>query len=49
MAIEPVENAFRPRHRADASGQALPSAVRIGLSRVVPELKMFYRRPEQLA
>lgn len=26
----------------------LPSAVRIGLSRIVPELKMFYRRPEQL-
>ena len=27
---------------------ALPSAVRIGVSRVVPELKMFYRRPEQM-
>lgn len=27
---------------------ALPSPVRIGLSRVVPELKMFYRRPEQM-
>ena len=27
----------------------LPSPVRIGLSRVVPELKMFYRRPEQVA
>jgi ABC-2 type transport system permease protein len=27
----------------------LPSAVRIGFSRVVPELKIFYRRPEQLA
>ena len=26
----------------------LPSPVRIGLSRVVPELKMFYRRPEQM-
>jgi ABC-2 type transport system permease protein len=26
-----------------------PSAVRIGLSRVIPELKMFYRRPEQVA
>jgi ABC-2 type transport system permease protein len=48
MAVEPMANAFRPRHRADASGQALPSAVRIGLSRVVPELKMFFRRPEQL-
>lgn len=29
--------------------RALPSAVRIGFSRVVPELKMFYRRPEQVA
>lgn len=28
---------------------ALPSPVRIGFSRVVPELKMFYRRPEQVA
>lgn len=27
---------------------ALPSPLRIGLSRVVPELKMFYRRPEQM-
>ncbi|WP_422743329.1 ABC transporter permease [Mycobacterium sp. WMMD1722] len=27
----------------------LPSAVQIGFSRVVPELKMFYRRPEQMA
>ncbi|MEB4211292.1 ABC transporter permease [Mycobacterium sp. 94-17] len=27
---------------------ALPSPLRIGLSRVVPELKMFYRRPEQV-
>jgi ABC-2 type transport system permease protein len=26
----------------------LPSAVRIGCSRIVPELKMFYRRPEQV-
>jgi ABC-2 type transport system permease protein len=26
----------------------LPSPLRIGLSRVVPELKMFYRRPEQM-
>ncbi len=32
-----------------ASGTAtVPSAVRIGFSRVVPELKMFYRRPEQM-
>lgn len=27
----------------------LPSALRIGFSRVLPELKMFYRRPEQVA
>jgi len=48
MAIEPVDSAVEPRHRAEVPGQALPSAVRIGLSRVVPELKMFYRRPEQV-
>lgn len=49
MAIEQVQNASRPRHRADDSGAALPSPLRIGWSRVIPELKMFYRRPEQLA
>jgi len=27
----------------------VPSSLRIGLSRVIPELKMFYRRPEQVA
>ena len=48
MAIESAENASKPSHRIDDSGSALPSPVRIGLSRVVPELKMFYRRPEQL-
>ncbi|KQY06178.1 ABC transporter [Mycobacterium sp. Root135] len=37
------------RHRAPAAEAPLPSALRIGLSRVVPELKMFYRRPEQVA
>ncbi|MGA8328518.1 MAG: ABC transporter permease [Mycobacterium sp.] len=26
----------------------MPSPLRIGLSRIVPELKMFYRRPEQM-
>ncbi|MGE2722440.1 ABC transporter permease [Mycolicibacterium celeriflavum] len=36
-----------PRHRAVAQ-RAVPSAVRIGCSRIVPELKMFYRRPEQM-
>ena len=30
------------------SKSPLPSPLRIGLSRVVPELKMFYRRPEQM-
>ena len=49
MAVERVRVAHRrgtaPRRRT----APLPSAVRIGLSRVVPELKMFYRRPEQVA
>jgi ABC-2 type transport system permease protein len=49
MAIESTENAVNPRHRADDSRSALPSPVGIGLSRIVPELKMFYRRPEQMA
>ncbi len=49
MAIESAESAARPRHRADDAESTLPSAVRIGVSRIVPELKMFYRRPEQLA
>lgn len=49
MAIESVENTAATRHRVDVAGPAVPSPVRIGLSRVVPELKMFYRRPEQLA
>ena len=49
MAIESAPNAALPRHRADEVESTLPSAVRIGLSRIVPELKMFYRRPEQLA
>jgi ABC-2 type transport system permease protein len=30
------------------TGPSLPSPLSIGLSRVVPELKMFYRRPEQV-
>jgi ABC-2 type transport system permease protein len=41
-------NGAQPRHRSAAPGAALPSAVRIGFSRVIPELKMFYRRPEQV-
>lgn len=48
MATEPVDRDTRPRHRAPSTTKALPSPLRIGLSRVVPELKMFYRRPEQL-
>lgn len=37
------------RHRRGAPAvPPLPSPVRIGLARVVPELKMFYRRPEQV-
>ncbi|WIM88895.1 ABC transporter permease [Candidatus Mycobacterium wuenschmannii] len=35
-------------HAATPASPPLPSPVRIGLSRVVPELKMFYRRPEQV-
>ena len=49
MAIGSAENASAPQHRAEKTGPALPSPVRIGFSRVGPELKMFYRRPEQLA
>ena len=38
-----------PRERRlTESPPPLPSPLRIGLSRVVPELKMFYRRPEQM-
>jgi ABC-2 type transport system permease protein len=47
MAVENAGRAVQPRHRVDES--PLPSPLRIGMSRVVPELKMFYRRPEQLA
>lgn len=48
MNINHVHRTLAPRHRASESQQPLPSPFRIGLSRVVPELKMFYRRPEQL-
>ena len=44
-----LASASPPRHRLTQSQSPLPSPLRIGLSRVVPELKMFYRRPEQLA
>jgi ABC-2 type transport system permease protein len=49
MAIDHMESASLPRHRATESESPLPSPLRIGLSRVGPELKNFYRRPEQLA
>ena len=45
MAIDDPTRITRSRHRADES---LPSPLRIGFSRVLPELKMFYRRPEQM-
>jgi ABC-2 type transport system permease protein len=48
MAVE-SEAVLNPGRRMPVPAPALPSAVRIGFSRVVPELKMFYRRPEQLA
>ncbi|OBK16909.1 ABC transporter [Mycobacterium asiaticum] len=43
------ETSPQRRHRAAKPDAQLPSPLRIGLSRVVPELKMFYRRPEQVA
>ncbi|MCV7331245.1 ABC transporter permease [Mycobacterium cookii] len=49
MAIDHTANVTTPRHRQAAQDSPLPSPLRIGLSRVVPELKMFYRRPEQVA
>ncbi|MGE5695055.1 MAG: ABC transporter permease [Candidatus Sericytochromatia bacterium] len=48
MSVEPKEKAFVPRQRIGSPTVAVPSGVRIGFSRVVPELKMFYRRPEQV-
>lgn len=49
MAIKSAQNASRSRHRVDRAGSGVASAMRIGFSRVIPELKMFYRRPEQVA
>ncbi|MDP7701146.1 ABC transporter permease [Mycobacterium sp. TY815] len=49
MAIDNARSTLPTRHRAAPPSSALPSPLRIGLSRVVPELKMFYRRPEQVA
>jgi ABC-2 type transport system permease protein len=48
MDTDRMATAAPPRHRVTESQSELPSPVRIGLSRVAPELKMFYRRPEQL-
>lgn len=49
MSVGHTDRAAPARHRAESTAAQIPSAVRIGLSRVVPELKMFYRRPEQMA
>ncbi len=49
MTTERADTAPRSRHRASRAESPLPSALRIGFSRVVPELKMFCRRPEQVA
>ncbi|MGA9679929.1 MAG: ABC transporter permease [Mycobacterium sp.] len=46
--MEHLRRVAPARHGATASQSALPAPLRIGLSRVVPELKMFYRRPEQV-
>ncbi|MFV8320825.1 ABC transporter permease [Mycobacterium sp. 23] len=49
MAIDHTRTTRPTKHRAAAPDSTLPSPLRIGLSRVIPELKMFYRRPEQVA
>ncbi|ORV47537.1 ABC transporter [Mycolicibacter engbaekii] len=46
---ELVQDATGARSAGPQAAPELPSAVRIGFSRVLPELKMFYRRPEQIA
>ena len=48
MSVQDRDLASLPRHRARRPSSSVPSAVRIGFSRVIPELKMFYRRPEQM-
>lgn len=42
----PIKHAYGTT--AQHTAEPVPSAVRIGFSRVLPELKMFYRRPEQM-
>ena len=49
MSVEPTHKPQPTRQRPMHVAAPIPSAVRIGFSRVVPELKMFYRRPEQVA
>jgi ABC-2 type transport system permease protein len=48
MDTDRMASAAPPRLWLTQSQPELPSPLRIGLSRVVPELKMFYRRPEQV-
>ncbi|OBH57451.1 ABC transporter [Mycobacterium mantenii] len=47
MDVDQVRSASPPRGLTVVQ-PPLPSPLRIGVSRIVPELKMFYRRPEQL-
>lgn len=49
MSVEHTEKTTAPRHRSSGASSPIPSVASIGFSRVVPELKMFYRRPEQMA
>ncbi|WP_055399297.1 MULTISPECIES: ABC transporter permease [unclassified Mycobacterium] len=48
MDIGHARRSAPPQRHSSPSAVPLPSPVRIGLSRIVPELKMFYRRPEQV-
>ena len=48
MSVQDTDLESLPRHRANRPTSSVPSAVRVGFSRVIPELKMFYRRPEQM-
>lgn len=48
MAVRHARRSSPPQRYPGPSRAPLPSPVRIGVSRIVPELKMFYRRPEQV-
>lgn len=48
MDIDQMKRASPPPRGTTVVESPLPSPLRIGVSRIVPELKMFYRRPEQL-